>query len=314
MPEPIPTTAGTGDGPEKPRQDCQERQIWDDFTVLDQMQTIPRTDRGSIAVVDLSSVERSRMGATSVKSNRSWFAGELAKTAAVLVPLRLFMGVGWLRTFLEKVGDDTWWNGTAVVAFVDEQLTNDLVVFPFYERIVDNIIRPGSRWVGWLVIVLELAIGLAVLTGTFTNLALIVGAGLNVNFILAGRITPSVFYVAIQTLLFVTEVGSVFGVDGILASRWGRDRGPIALVARRPSRSSVANDVSDVVVLAVIAAGFSWIGFVHATEFGPGGVDDPGLVLGAVMAMSAATLAIYAGGLFIRERARQERIAVDNPS
>lgn len=241
----------------------------------------------------------------------SWFASELARSAAVLVPLRLFMGVGWLRTFFEKVGDDNWWNGSAVVAFLDDQVTNGLVVFPFYERTIDNIIRPGSRWVGWLVIVLELAIGLAILTGTFTNLALIIGAGLNVNFMLAGRITPSVFYVAIQTLLFVTEVGSVFGVDGLLAKRSGRNRGPIAVVARRPSRSSVANDVSDVVVLAVVAAGFSCLGFVHATEFGPDGVDDPGLVLGTVMAMSALTLALYAGGLFIREKWHRERTTTD---
>ncbi|MGH8958599.1 MAG: hypothetical protein ACRDVK_07970 [Acidimicrobiia bacterium] len=220
----------------------------------------------------------------------------------MLVPLRLFMGVGWLRTFFEKVGDDTWWNGSAVVAFLDDQLTNGLVVFPFYERTIDTILRPGSRWIGWLVIVLELAIGLAILTGTYTNLALIIGAGLNVNFMLAGRITPSVFYIAIQTLLFVTEAGGVFGVDGVLANRSGRNRPPIAVVARLPSKGSIANDVSDVVVLAVVAAFFSWIGFVHATDFGPGGVNDPGLVLGAVTAMSAITLLTYAAGIWIREK------------
>jgi hypothetical protein len=63
--------------------------------------------------------------------------------------------------------------------------------------------------------------------------------------------------------------------------------------------------------LAIVAALFSGLGFLHASEFGPAGIDDPGLVLGAVMAMSAATLAIYAGGLFLRDKKRQERITAD---
>lgn len=258
-------------------------------------------------VIDLPSIETSP-----TRVARTWIARELAKSTAVLVPLRLFMGVGWLRTFLEKVGDSTWWNGGAVRAFLDQQVTEGLVVFPFYERVIDTTLRPGSLWIGWLVVVLELVIGLAILTGTYTNLALIVGAGLNLNFMLAGRITPSVFYIAIQTLLFVTGVGSVFGVDGGLRKRSTSNVLPIALAARLPGKGLIANDVSDVTVLAIVAAGFSLLGFVHATDFGPGGVNDPGLVLGAVMAMSAMSLGLYAGGLFIRETWRREDAAAQH--
>ena len=258
-------------------------------------------------VIDLPSIETSRS-----RVARTWIARELAKSAAVLVPLRLFMGVGWLRTFLEKVGDAAWWNGSAVRDFLDQQVTEGFVVFPFYERMIDTIFRSGSLWIGWLVIVLELAIGIAILTGTYTNLALIVAAGLNLNFMLAGRITPSVFYIAIETLLFVTGVGSVFGVDGGLRKRSTSTPLPIALVARRPGKGSIENDVSDVAVLAILAAAFSLLGFVHASDFGPGGVNDPGLVLGAVMAMSAMTLGLYAGGLFIRESWRRENAAAQH--
>ncbi|HJQ95816.1 MAG TPA: hypothetical protein VJ935_08950 [Acidimicrobiia bacterium] len=237
---------------------------------------------------------------------RSWFARELAKPVAVLVPLRLFIGVGWLRAFFEKVGDSAWWNGSAVTDFLVQQMDQGLVVFPFYQRIIETTLRPGGRWVGWLVISLQLVIGLAILTGTYTNLALIIGASLNLTFMLAGRITPSVFYIAIQTLLFVTEAGTAFGVDGELDRRSSRQQPSLALAARLPHRGSIAKDVSDVTILAIVAGLFSLLGFVHASDFGPGGIDDPGLVLGAVMAMSAMTLAIYAGGLFIRERWRRE--------
>ena len=242
---------------------------------------------------------------------RRWFAGELAKPVAVLVPLRLFIGVGWLRAFFEKVGDTAWWDGTAVTGFLTQQMEQGLVVFPFYQRIIETVLSPGGRWVGWVVMLMQLVVGLAILSGTYTNLALILGASLNLTFMLAGRITPSVFYIAIQTLLFVTEAGTAFGVDGELDRRWSQDRPPIALAARIPHRETIAKDVSDVTILAVVAALFSGLGFLHASDFGPGGIDDPGLVLGAVMAMSATTLAMYAGGLFIREQRRQERTTAD---
>jgi thiosulfate dehydrogenase [quinone] large subunit len=242
---------------------------------------------------------------------RGWFAGELVKPVAVLVPLRLFIGVGWLRAFFEKVGDTAWWNGTAVTGFLTQQMEQGFVVFPFYQRIIETVLSPGGRWVGWVVMLMQLVVGLAILSGTYTNLALIVGASLNLTFMLAGRITPSVFYIAIQTLLFVTEAGTAFGVDGGLERRSSQRQPPIVVTARLPRPGSIAKDVSDVTILAVVAALFSGLGFLHASEFGPGGIDDPGLVLGAVMAMSAATLAIYAGGLFLREKKRQERITAD---
>jgi hypothetical protein len=242
---------------------------------------------------------------------RRWFAGELAKPVAVLVPLRLFIGVGWLRAFFEKVGDPAWWNGSAVTDFLKLQMEQRLVVFPFYERIIETVLSPGGRWIGWLVMLAQLAVGVAILSGTYTNLALIIGAGLNLSFMLAGRITPSVFYIAIQTLLFVTEAGTAFGVDGELERDRANGSPPIVVAARLPRPGSIAKDVSDVTILAVVAALFSGLVFLHASEFGPGGIDDPGLVLGAVMAMSAATFAIYAGGLFLRDKKRQERISAD---
>lgn len=248
------------------------------------------------------------------KSMRRWLARELAKSVAVLVPLRLFIGVGWLRAFLEKVGEGGWWNGRAVTEFLDQQLADGLVVFPFYQRIIENVLRPGSRWIGWTVIFLQLVIGLAILTGTYTNLALIIGAGLNLTFMLAGSITPSVFYIAIQTLLFVTEAGTAFGIDGELQRRSSSAQPSIAVAARLPRPGSIAKDVSDVTILAVVAALFSSLGFLHATDFGPDGVEDPGLVLGVVMAMSSATLALYAGGLFLREKWRRERTAAERLS
>jgi hypothetical protein len=43
---------------------------------------------------------------------------ELSKEGAYLLPLRLFIGMGWLRAFAEKVVDPDWLGGTVLAAFL----------------------------------------------------------------------------------------------------------------------------------------------------------------------------------------------------
>ncbi len=45
---------------------------------------------------------------------------ELCKEGAYLLPLRLFIGLGWLRAFAEKVADPDWLGGVALAAFLQE--------------------------------------------------------------------------------------------------------------------------------------------------------------------------------------------------
>jgi len=46
---------------------------------------------------------------------------ELHKPGAYLFPVRVFLAVGWLRTFVEKLLDPWWLNGTKLTAFLTYQ-------------------------------------------------------------------------------------------------------------------------------------------------------------------------------------------------
>ena len=67
---------------------------------------------------------------------------ELSKEGAYLLPLRLFIGMGWLRAFAEKVADPGWQDGTILAAFLQERLAGDHVVFPFYRALITDASEP----------------------------------------------------------------------------------------------------------------------------------------------------------------------------
>lgn len=226
---------------------------------------------------------------------------ELRHPAAFLFPLRLFLGIGWLRAFAEKVFFAKWFDGGAVASFLDTQLAGDAVAFPLYLQLIESVLRPGSRWIGWVVMGLQLLVGLGILLGTYTNLALLIGIVLNANFMLAGQISPSAFYIMIQTVLFVTGAGAVLGVDGSRGRRPGGVRS-ILLVAQPYMGRASKGDKMVAIGLAAFSAALSWYGFAHVTDF-RAGVFDPGLVFGTVMGLSALSLVILRFRLSETEKA-----------
>jgi thiosulfate dehydrogenase [quinone] large subunit len=226
-----------------------------------------------------------------VERAKRFLMRELGHSAAFLFPLRLFIGIGWLRAFAEKVIAPGWFDGGAVGAFLDSQVASDAVVFPLYGEMIESILRPGSRWIGWVVMALQLVVGLGILFGTFTNLALLIGIVLNANFMLAGEVAPSAFYIVIQTVLFVTGAGAILGADGKRARRPGK--APSILLVAQPDMGHASNrDKTAVIGLAVLAVAQSWFGFAYVTDLTPTGIFDPALVFGTVMGLGALSLLI----------------------
>jgi len=135
------------------------------------------------------------------------------REGAYLLPLRLFIGIGWLRAGLEKLADPSWQAGAALPKFFQEQLANDLIVFPFYQRLIEYVFEPNSLVLSWLIMLSECLVGLAILSGTFTSLALLGGIAMATNFILAGQVNPGAFYIVIQLILFIANSGAILGVD-----------------------------------------------------------------------------------------------------
>lgn len=195
-------------------------------------------------------------------------------TAAHLLPLRFFIAIGWLRAAAEKVVAGGWLDGSAVSSFIDDQIAADVVMSSGYQQVMEQLWHPLATGLGMLVLLLEILIGIALLTGAGFNTALAIGLFLNANFIAAGVINPSAFYMIIQVALLGSPAGNVLSIDGWLQKRYGR------WTDDRWFRAGV-------VVWTLVAV---WA-FTNAEDLGPSAVNDPGAVLGFV-AMIAASVSL----------------------
>ncbi len=201
---------------------------------------------------------------------------ELRKEGAYLLPLRLFIAVGWTRAALEKVTDPRWLDGKALTGFLDTQLAGGHVVFPLYRDLIANVFLPNTFLLGWLVILGQFLVGAAVLTGAFTNLGLLGGLFMNLNFILAGRVNPSAFYVVIQTVLFIANTGSILGADALISKRI-----PYTLIVAHPEfeRRYLAIEKSSFLALTVLSAAIGLAAIPFIRDWSPSSVDDPAMIL-----------------------------------
>ena len=192
-----------------------------------------------------------------------------------LLPLRLFIGVGWLRAGLEKWLELGWHDGSALAQFLEAHVAGGLVAFPFYEGLVQTVFVPASLELGFLIMVCQLLVGLAVITGTLTNLALLGGLFMNLNFILVGEAVPSTFYVMIQVVLLLSNIGATLGLDAFLSKRVR-----FFLLSAKPADRGYSRlekgVMGSIFALSLIAA----LSLIPSIEtFSPASVHDPVMVL-----------------------------------
>ncbi len=237
-----------------------------------------------------------RDGTTRRQRFRRWLSQELASPGVYVLPLRLFIGVGWMRAATEKMTDPAWYNGSAVRSFLDGQLEAGVVAFQAYEWLSEHLWHPTAMPLGWLVLLGQLVIGTAIFLGVFSNAALLVGIFLNMNFMFAGAISPSAFYIIIQIALLAMGAGAVFGLD----HRWRNSSRSVLLIARRDGLTSEGRDRWWIAGLAIAFVGTA-VAAGRVSDFAKG-VEDPAAVLFAVMLVCSTTLGISVARDLVRHR------------
>lgn len=144
---------------------------------------------------------------------------EARKDGVYLVPLRIFIGIGWLRAFAEKAIEASWRDGSYLSAFLHDRRREGSIALLPYESLVTGVFLPHATVLGWIVMVGQLLAGLAILTGCLTRAALIGALFMNLNFLLVGKPDPSAFYIVIQTALLLANAGMILGLDNLLLDR-----------------------------------------------------------------------------------------------
>ena len=195
---------------------------------------------------------------------------------AYLLPMRFFIGIGWIRAGLEKLIEPGWLNGSELTSFLNTQLSGNMVVFPFYRHWIESTFLPGALTLSWAISAGQLLVGLAVLSGTLTNFALWWGLFMNLNFILAGQVTPSAFYVVIQIILLLGNAGAVMGFDQMLRRRI-RARFLVAQSETSARWARFERRLILVLGLLSLVGGVMAIPFIR--DFSPHSVDDPAMIL-----------------------------------
>ena len=109
--------------------------------------------------------------------------------------IQAFIGMGWIRAATEKAIDPTWWSGEYLLGFLAD---HDGDALGWYQPFLDLFVEPGAVSMSYLVFGLQLAVGLMLVLGKKVPWAPGLGMFMNLNFIAAGAVDPSIFYVLAQ--------------------------------------------------------------------------------------------------------------------
>lgn len=220
----------------------------------------------------------------------NYLINKFQKSGPFLVPLRLCIGLFLIVTGFNKFLDPQWYTGTTLVTFLQEQLQNGDVAFPFYQSLLSTVIIPNSELISSVILFIELYSGVAIFLGCFTNLALIGAAILNLNLLFSGKVYPSAFLIAAQALLFGMNNGAIFGFDRILSKKI-RSR---LLVAQRDIQQTSVSHKYAFIALAICFSLFALWSASYIQANAGNLLADTALSTVVLSAMASITFAILA--------------------
>lgn len=119
----------------------------------------------------------------------------LGKLPSWVVLTQLFIGLGWLRAAGAKAIDLSWWSGEYIRRFAADHQD---VTLGWYQPFLDNVVLPAVPLVALVVILGQVFAGLTLVSGRYVGAGLAVGILLNLQFLAAGAVDPSAFYLLAQ--------------------------------------------------------------------------------------------------------------------
>jgi thiosulfate dehydrogenase [quinone] large subunit len=154
-------------------------------------------------------------------------------------PIRVYLGYEWAKVGLGQVGDRSWMDGSAVLAFWWDAVDgpgsfDETSAVAGYRAFLNLLIDAGaSQLVARLIAFGELTVGVALVLGAFVGIAAFFGAFMNMNFMLAGTTSSNpVLFLAAIGLMLGWRVAGYYGLDRLLLPTLGT---PWLPPGRRPA-------------------------------------------------------------------------------
>ena len=137
-----------------------------------------------------------------------------------LLFIRIYLGFMWLMSGMDKI--QAGWLKWEMLAGTAVDGTTGASLMPlisshtprWYAWIVDTFILPNAMFMQTIIVIVEIGLGLAFITGTFTFLAALVSIGMNINFMLSTGLNDLWFFMSSFPML--GGAGRAFGIDHYL--------------------------------------------------------------------------------------------------
>jgi thiosulfate dehydrogenase [quinone] large subunit len=189
----------------------------------------------TIVVVVLMFEDRKSPGAEVVEVEGPAFARYLfSNTRAGLfwLPIRIFLGFEFAVAGWHKLTAATGWvdGGASLLGYWQNAVKvpppgqgSAPITFDWYRAFLQFLIDNHAQgWFAWLIVIGELAVGIALLAGALVGIAAFFGVVMNMSYLLAGStsVNPVMFALAIG-LILGWKVAGHYGVDRYLLPRLG---------------------------------------------------------------------------------------------
>jgi NADH dehydrogenase len=166
-----------------------------------------------------------------MKDNRSFVGGHLAHRTHTswMVLLRIYVGVLWLIEGVHKIQDGWLVPGNIKIVQVASttgasaaEAGEAAVVYAtpilaqppaFYQWFTDAVVAPNAGMFQFMVVLMEVGIGLALIAGLFTFFASIASLGLVANFVLSAQTGWDILWFVFAAIALMGGSGGAFSLD-----------------------------------------------------------------------------------------------------
>lgn len=139
--------------------------------------------------------------------------------------LRIWLGWQWLQAGLHKINDPNWMvTGVALKGYWAKALgllpnSTPTIKYGSYKVFIQGLLDGGHyTWFAKLVVVGEILTGIALILGAATVVALLAGAFMNLNYMLAGSTSSNpVMYTVAILLLIAGMAAYYYGMDRFIS-------------------------------------------------------------------------------------------------
>lgn len=149
--------------------------------------------------------------------------------------LRVYVGWQWLSSGLGKTfgsGSAVWVGpkaGTAITGFLKGALAKTTGAHPdvqwWYGGFISDIALPNATLFSYIVAWGEVLVGVGLILGFLTTIALFAGILMNFNYLFAGTVSINAFLLLLEALLIWAGAAAYYwGIDRAFLPRWKKWR------------------------------------------------------------------------------------------